>query len=584
MRKSTHYSLPKRMICLALSVVLLLGLTGCPASQTKPSVPEPIIKLQERLKEEEAAYGTTKANLYYDNTRSMYGYVCAGSGSSDFSAVLEQTIGLIGNYDDHTVNALMPDENNYLQWVSVSDEDLKNGFRTHDFYTNVGFFNENAGDYGPLQTLFKDDSTVNFDELNIFITDLAEQKLNNFELAKKINDIVQARDDHSVALYRISSNFSGYAAVPIPKDTNGNGKMRMLENEDFQSKRSFYCVLVGPTIEINGFCKDVDNSLSELELENGVDYDCLTILSHRGVKYSPISRAEAIEFNDLYIQGDRDNIYQSVYGITKDCSNVNYNVELLEDSDLVFGHEGVSLPGLYYKYNVENGIDSTDTDNYAIINFALPLSNLSNGKLANLNEFEYTINENSINAKGAYLNENNEYVWKDIPTDKLLGGSSPYMESPVLRVYNKGKEIYITNDRDIQKTITEEGHSSKDAKIYTVQNESGALLITLSFEKIKALREKYDYIVIDFDINGLRKVSEKNKPGWIEKYSLPISSVPDNYKKPDGNPEFFTKTIGLDKFYNYLVGNDIPAVAKKDYEGAMTTVISDVVITVDVRN
>lgn len=572
------------MICLALSAVLLLGLAGCSASQTKPSVPEPIIKLQERLKEEEAVYGTTKANLYYDNTRSMYGYVCAGSGSSDFSAVLEQTIGLIGNYDDHTVNTLKPDENNYLQWYSISDENLKNGFRTYDFYTNVGVFNEKEGDYGPLQTLFKDGSIVNFDELNIFITDLAEQKLNNYELAKRINDIVQARDDHSVALYRISSNFSGYAAVPIPKDTNGNGMMRMFDNDNFKSKRSFYCVIVGPTIEVNGLCCDMDNSLSELEFKNGIDYDYLTVLSHRGVKYSSIKEAEAVAFDDIYISDDKYNIYQSVYGITKNCSNVNYNVELLGDSDLVFGHDGVSLPGLYYKYNLENGINSSDTDDYVNINFALPLSNLSNGKVANLNEFEYTIEEDSINAKGACLNENNEYVWKDISIDKLLGGSSPYMKSPLLRVYSKDKEIYITNDSDAQKAISQEGHSAKDAKVYTVQNDSGTLLITMSFERMKTLQEMYDYIVIDFDINGFRKVSENNKPGWIEKYSLPISSVPDNYKKPDSNPEFFTKTIGLDKFYNYLVGNDIPATAKKNYEDAMTTVISDVVITVDIRN
>ncbi len=589
MNKKTHYSMLLRTISAMLSIVLLLSLTGCLASQSAPSVPASITELKEKLEGIEPSFsGTEKVNLYFDNTKSMHGFVCAGSGkSSTFSIVLEETINMMEAYENSNIKVLKLNKtSNLLYWDNndkkiITPVEFKNGFRQKDFYTYYGEFDNSNGDYGPLQMLFKDDSIVNFDELNIFITDLAEQELNNAELAKKINDIVQSREDQSVALYRISSNFSGYVAVPIPMDTNSGGMMRMLDNSNFNSKRSFYCLIIGPTIEVVGLCKDMDNCLESLGLIKGSDYDYLSVLSHRGLTYSSIENAEAKAFDNLYLSGDKFDIYQSDYGITKDISNLNYNMELLDHSDLIFDSTGEKLPGLYYKYNTAKGEGYEDVYDFANISFMLPLSDLSNGQTANSNEIEYEIDMESFSVKGAKLNDNSEYQWEEISESKLLESSSPYMEIPLYKVYKKGSTICLTDDKNAKDCIFEE-HSEKDMNVYTVDNESGALLVKLSFNKMQDLKKEYDYIVIEFDITGLRNVSGNAMPTWISKYSLPLSSVPADYGKPDKNPEFFTKTIGLENFYNLLVGEVTPSI-KISYEKTMKAVISDVLITVDLR-
>ena len=152
-----------------------------------------------------------KANLYFDNTQSMYGYINA---ASNFAVACGDLIDTVKGYANYSMNALVRKDNGFLGW---GDVDISN-FRSKDFYTfNKGSFNNAAGEYGPLGLLFKNaNSPVNFDELNVFITDLAEQQLNNKELAQRINEVLTENDNRSAALYYINSNFSGLASVPVP--------------------------------------------------------------------------------------------------------------------------------------------------------------------------------------------------------------------------------------------------------------------------------------------------------------------------------------------------------------------------------
>ena len=260
-----------KIMAAAIMCLLMVGNLndcGCKGCVTEP-VSEEVIALENTIKKAELPANSVKANLYFDNTQSMYGYINA---ASNFAVACGDLIETVKGYANYSMNALVRKDNGFLGWGNV---DISN-FRSKDFYTfNKGSFNNAAGEYGPLGLLFKNaNSPVNFDELNVFITDLAEQQLNNKELAQRINEVLTENDNRSAALYYINSNFSGLASVPVPSSVV-SGQVRMTD-ENYTGTRPFYCLIVGPTSEVVNICNVLNDSLKGSGLQSGRDFDYLT--------------------------------------------------------------------------------------------------------------------------------------------------------------------------------------------------------------------------------------------------------------------------------------------------------------------
>lgn len=183
----------KIMAAAIMCLLMVVNLEGC-RPDAEP-VSEEVIALENTIKKAELPANSVKANLYFDNTQSMYGYINA---ASNFAVACGDLIETVKGYANYSMNALVRKDSGFLGWGNV---DISN-FRSKDFYTfNKGSFNNAAGEYGPLGLLFKNaNSPVNFDELNVFITDLAEQQLNNKELAQRINEVLTENDNRSAAL------------------------------------------------------------------------------------------------------------------------------------------------------------------------------------------------------------------------------------------------------------------------------------------------------------------------------------------------------------------------------------------------
>ncbi len=577
----------KIMAAAIMCLLMVVNLVGC------VPVPEPVseevIALENTIRKAELPANSVKANLYFDNTQSMYGYINA---ASNFAVACGDLIETVKGYANYSMNALVRKDNGFLGWGNV---DISN-FRSKDFYTfNKGSFNNAAGEYGPLGLLFKNaNSPVNFDELNVFITDLAEQQLNNKELAQRINEVLTENDNRSAALYYINSNFSGLASVPVPSSVV-SGQVRMTD-ENYTGTRPFYCLIVGPTSEVVNICNVLNDSLKGSGLQFGRDFDYLTVLSKRGLQYTPISKmdgdnavlnVDAEPFDNVCAEGKRSD-YDEYPSVTHENSNFNFNVELCKsDDDSMYYDADHMLPGLYYKYTTDSGRGSLEKSTYGIatMNFAIKLSDLANGEPAN--NTEYSIPKESLKVSGLKLEEyevTDEYgdsdgteeafVWEDIPMKDLLESSEPYMDMPTCQLLENGKTLDRVKNFASNDTLREIEEYPKDAlNLYTVNNKSGALVVRVSFKEMNKLAKMYSKLTISFKVMGKRPY-EENTPGWIGNLNLADNVV------PTAANGLYSKTVGLNDFYTYLVGRMSSKVERDKYEVKMSRVITDVVITV----
>ena len=577
----------KIMAAAIMCLLMVVNLVGC------VPVPEPVseevIALENTIRKAELPANSVKANLYFDNTQSMYGYINA---ASNFAVACGDLIETVKGYANYSMNALVRKDNGFLGWGNV---DISN-FRSKDFYTfNKGSFNNAAGEYGPLGLLFKNaNSPVNFDELNVFITDLAEQQLNNKELAQRINEVLTENDNRSAALYYINSNFSGLASVPVPSSVV-SGQVRMTD-ENYTGTRPFYCLIVGPTSEVVNICNVLNDSLKGSGLQSGRDFDYLTVLSKRGLQYTPISKmdgdnavlnVDAEPFDNVCAEGKRSD-YDEYPSVTHENSNFNFNVELCKsDDDSMYYDADHMLPGLYYKYTTDSGRGSLEKSTYGIatMNFAIKLSDLANGEPAN--NTEYSIPKESLKVSGLKLEEyelTDEYgdsdgteeafVWEDIPMKDLLESSEPYMDMPTCRLLENGKTLDRVKNFASNDTLREIEEYPKDAlNLYNVNNKSGALVVRVSFKEMNKLAKMYSKLTISFKVMGKRPY-EENTPGWIGNLNLADNVV------PTAANGLYSKTVGLNDFYTYLVGRMSSKVERDKYEVKMSRVITDVVITV----
>lgn len=586
----------KIMAAAIMCLLMVVNLVGCgsdadpePVSEDSEPVSEEVIALENTIKKAELPANSVKANLYFDNTQSMYGYINA---ASNFAVACGDLIETVKGYANYSMNALVRKDNGFLGWGNV---DISN-FRSKDFYTfNKGSFNNAAGEYGPLGLLFKNaNSPVNFDELNVFITDLAEQQLNNKELAQRINEVLTENDNRSAALYYINSNFSGLASVPVPSSVV-SGQVRMTD-ENYTGTRPFYCLIVGPTSEVVNICNVLNDSLKGSGLQSGRDFDYLTVLSKRGLQYTPISKmdgdnavlnVDAEPFDNVCAEGKRSD-YDEYPSVTHENSNFNFNVELCKsDDDSMYYDADHMLPGLYYKYTTDSGRGSLEKSTYGIatMNFAIKLSDLANGEPAN--NTEYSIPKESLKVSGLKLEEyevTDEYgdsdgteeafVWEDIPMKDLLESSEPYMDMPTCQLLENGKTLDRVRDFASNDTLREIEEYPKDAlNLYTVNNKSGALIVRVNFKEMNKLAKMYSKLTISFKVMGKRPY-EENTPGWIGNLNLADNVVPT---VANG---LYSKTVGLNDFYTYLVGRMSSKVERDKYEVKMSRVITDVVITV----
>jgi len=543
---------------------------SCDKEPTQAPLPPDVLNIYEE-KEIEKLNAVVKANLFFDNTPSMYGFITRGE-VSNFVVTIDSILDIIEGYRDYSLYALRPDEENTLFWQDLVPTGSFS-YRNRDFYTFIGTFEKWEEGIGPLQLLFDDNrSIVNFDEINIFTSDLAEQNMRNIVLARKLNEVILEREDYAILIYCIESNFSGLAVVPLHGVVSTTAeRLAMAVDNNFTGIRPFYLIVTGPTLEIFKLNDDISNSLSSAGLEESEDYYSSLILPQRGIQRSDI--------NDL-ITIDMFEDTQLFKGVTIDVSNINYNFKTATYEELFYGITR-DLPGLNFIFTSEYTPDRKEK-NHGFINTILPLADLVDGKLAD--RAIYRIDKESIKVLGGRhvkVKDESEYETDDyLSVDIETGFTWKELDSYEYNRYLTIDMNYLTRGSEIFElslvTTELENQGFDNELLYIVENESGALNIKLYFYEVDKIEHEYMSIILPI----LGKV-EKNDymPDWIDAFNLSTrrSFNPNN---PSATPEYFAKTDGLLEFYNLLLGNYSSAVESEYFEGQMEKQIVELVVNI----
>lgn len=294
----------KRIICLLLAMAMALSLCACGSRTSRPVssrtergdsdmenagsaedssaaevvestgsevlIPEWVYDRKESLSTS-VKDSKVGVNFYYDNTISMYPFVCDVSGNSG-NAVEGSLVGVIKSVrelmqqdsESRSYTLQLTGKDNTLHWAEFSGE-IHDHFGTKDFYTFTGNFPRPNGVYqGPLFQLYYN-SGLDENDVNIVLTDLAEQGVNNTALASAINNNILIEDGSAAGMIAFMCDYNGKAIVPKPlnvSETMGG---------NVNGRRPLYLIITGPERETKRAFETLCDALQQY-LTEGEDY------------------------------------------------------------------------------------------------------------------------------------------------------------------------------------------------------------------------------------------------------------------------------------------------------------------------
>lgn len=596
----------KRNLALVmLSACMVVSCCGWgKASKDKVTLPIPEwLSQQKKLNSGENDTIKSKVHFYYDNTTSMYPFVCnkdgksAGSKGAAVSGPLVNWISAIREIlQDNGGSAYVLKENKEeeLRWAEYKG-DIHNNFSNKSFYTYDAVLPKDGdGTVGPLAQLYFKDA-LDKEAINIVLTDLAEQSVNNTALASVINQKILSQDGYSVAIIAVSCNFNGEARVPDPREVDG------IIGKKVNGKRPLYMILTGKNEELEsiynkllsameqqGLRKDVDyythyrqsdasvNSVSAKEvlaapslveaksksfkkyIPNSIFYD--------NVGVEPLSESETA---DLF--GEQEYLEANLNAYTYEKSKrmvLNYYIPL--DSDKENEQDIMCRLGLSMQED-EKEIDSEDAaqviqnKDYVVYDYIVSETVEKEEEATEATEEQkeekskkqrrkrskrkkkarktketvstwYRSSEGTTTLKD--FQDSFEVKVEKIPEDLNFDDEDAQILNGV-KIYDKDGEVV---------EVAESGERGK--KTYALSEEDNIDLSSASqwiHISIEGIKEKYDSNTVGFSIPVYAYVAEKDElPQWVDSLNANASEVE--------NSNYYTHTFNLSGFYSSLFG------------------------------
>ena len=528
----------KRNIFLPLVIfIMIFFIAGCELpwgnKTAKPAVPE---YLEELAKTEEANdQKITDVCLYYDNTQSTYGFVqpnAANQTPRNFVIATDGLYNIMEGYSNPSYYRLDGSPN--LNWQKLPDgKTFQSGYKTKDFYT-YGAGTQFEGSLGPLQLLFSEKTAVNFDALNIFMTDMAEQNLQNSDLARMLNKIIEEKDDYSIALYAINSYFYGTASIPKAGVLDASGNL-VFEDIPYDGVRPYYCLMVGPTKELVNFSDNFKTMLDSKGIKENTDFFSTTFFEKNGI--------EKIEIKDIQKTETIDYYKGEAQGIKPNESNETANLISVE-TDEIFDKIEKAYPCLDYEVDTQK--QNPDNRNEGKINLFLPISKLEGAKLDRL---KYSIDESKQKAYYTEKGEDKQLQWKEMNEIKFLNQISTSC-------------TFLKQGTEVKNAEQAESPQFKQKTIYTVENEAGAIQLTINLKDLESYTS--DYISVYIPVVANKDVKDA-MPEWFNQKDVAL------------------KVENLTDFYKVLTGDFASAVEKEQYQEKRQATISDVVVNIKIK-
>lgn len=320
----------RALLAAALSLCMLLsscGMGGSPLPQPPYDLPDWLAQKQEASSALGEGSGTLdkkeiQVDFFYDNTQSMDGYVRGQDLSyGDPDGLLVRTLTALRNINREysaTMYTMQP-ENGILHWAEYQGR-LYDDFSKKEFYTYSGnYYNKQ----GPLRSLFFGEGVVNPKNINVFVTDLCEQGVDNAELAHQINENILTQEGYAAAIIAMKAHFNGKPSYPDPEKVNSMSD----PNQVVHQPRPYYIILTGPYSYLSRYLSDFEENMKEVK--KGEDY-YLSV-------YRPGSGVEPVSFGDIRTVRDADYIEEMDESTLDDVNlpvNLNLSVQRIGNTQI----------------------------------------------------------------------------------------------------------------------------------------------------------------------------------------------------------------------------------------------------------
>lgn len=292
----------KKVVSLFLVAVMLCGCASVPAENTTLYTVSQIrvagglelpAWVTERLhggesqEGEQGEHGSLPIDTYYDNTASMFGYgvMSSQAGEDGFSmshlitALREVNSMWDGNAGYEASNYILESgQDGTLRWVEKGE----NYIWTHYNGEKDNFYTGRTGNYGSLpmrdeekagpmamllyDTQSADGSTIraklNTDAINVMMTDLEEQGLNNVAFFNAIHNQILSKGGYAVCILAVKCRFQGETYRPNPHELSSDVLTKTIDGS-----RPLYLVMTGPDEQLGYYVEDLlDNLYAQNDL------------------------------------------------------------------------------------------------------------------------------------------------------------------------------------------------------------------------------------------------------------------------------------------------------------------------------
>lgn len=230
-------------------------------------------KRQEEARQTETENIKYDADFFYDNTKSMLGFINSeGAASGTYVRLIREAGNILKSADYINPSGIsayrLKQSNTYLEWTkcSLSSEIMAGFTRVDDnMYTasdERGSLcrREDGSPIGPLSMLFSEEGFMDTSAVTIVVTDMLEQGFEYDSMLERMNVCLENVSDFGVAILGAYSDYDG----DVTFTSYANQGLAEVTVRDFSGERAFFVIILGPADGVSQYYQDISNELGML--------------------------------------------------------------------------------------------------------------------------------------------------------------------------------------------------------------------------------------------------------------------------------------------------------------------------------
>lgn len=507
MRKNKKQYLVRKII-FVFCMVVAICLIGCANKEEDIESTQNFLlpSFKYLLEEEEKPSSDIQINsavvpvkIYFDNTGSMEGFTIDKDGKrkpcSLYSKLMRciRDMGRMQKADYYVLGV------NEQDWV-LYEESIYDNFYTEGFHVWW-----KSGQPGPLSKLYMD-NRIDDQYVNIVLTDLAEQRLNNTQLAEQIQKLCNEKNCEA-DLFAFKFNFNGVTQVPDPNAASG-----MLE-QTVHGEKPYYMIITGKSDYMQKYRNELKILLKDAGMKEGQDYFYATnrfTTQNESLTMADIVFEPFADFEQIFMESENNRKAEKTKvegSSTDELKTYSKNLCRYENTEQLC--PGIEFEAFYYQK--AEGVSKKQGD--WRLNFYIPLNDFKNPQM------EYTCVYHIYKLKQDQAEADTDTEAGQQP-ENVMGN---WVEDADARI-----ELSVEVREDFER-----GNQQYPAVLYLSCKDK-------TVEKEHEPREQELLLLLDV---AKEETYFYERPVWLDEFDT------------GSTDDYFTRTFNLNGFYDVLFGN-----------------------------